>query len=107
MIRTANLVGTTGTDRAQVYMGKAARRRGMYETGIKIYNNISRSWLKINVTQTADEDGACWHFLHLVDRLQRQGWSLSSGRHDQADGIHDDDSLLTQALRSWTNAGRG
>lgn len=106
MIRKANLVGSTGTDRAQVYMGKAARRRGMYETGIKIYNHLTQSWLKINVTQTADEDGACWHFLHLVDRLQRQGWRLSTGRLDPADGLLDD-SLLTQALRSWTNAGRG
>lgn len=107
MIRTADLVGSTGTDRAQVYMGKAARRRGMYETGIKIFNNVTGTWLKINVSQTVDEEGARWHFLHLLDRLQSQGWKLNCGRVDNFNGLIDDDCILTQALRSWQNAGRG
>lgn len=106
MIRTADLVGSTGTDRAQVYMGKAARRRGIYETGIKIFNHLTGDWMKINVSQTVDEEGAMWHFLHLLDRLQSQGWKLNCGRVDNIDGLIDEDNLLTTAMRNWQNAGR-
>ena len=105
MIREANLVGVDETNRAQVYLDYATRRRGMFETGVRIYSNITNSWLKINVTQTTEEEGARWHFLHLLDRLQQQGWTLKTGYVD-TDTTVDYADYLDQAMQTWNNVGR-
>lgn len=108
MIRQAFLTGAGQTDSAEVYMDNAARR-GRYETGVRIWNNYTQTWLKINVTQTTSNEDARWHFLHLLDRLQRQGWTLVSGNIDTTASNQDDADYagyLDQAIRLKT-VGRG
>lgn len=108
MIRQAFLTGAGQTDSAEVYMDNAARR-GKYETGVKIWNNYTRSWLTINVTQTTSHEDARWHFLHLLDRLQRQGWTLVSGNIDttaNAQNNVDYSGYLDQAMK-LKSVGRG
>ena len=107
MIRLANLTGVEDTDRAQVYMDEAARRSGMYETGVKICNKLTGQWLKINVTQTPDAEGARWQFIHLLERLQEQGWKLDTGRDFFGELTQGYGDYLDQAISSWTKVGRG
>lgn len=105
MIRQAFLTGAAETDRAEVYMGNATRI-GKYETGIRLWSNYTNSWIKINVTQTNFQDDARWHFLHLLERMQEQGWTLKSGSIDTTKDSVDYESYLDQAMRLKT-VGRG